>query len=53
MAARTVIEEAPASSIIYCSQYRMDDYKRQNGPLLGHKKVESWLCKHTRPTGRA
>ena len=21
--------------------------------LLGHKKVESWLCKHTRSTGRA
>ena len=43
MAARPVIEEAPASSIVYCSQYRREDYERQNGPLPRHERVGGWL----------
>ena len=39
MTASPVIEEAPASSIVYCSQYRMKDYERKNRPLPGHEKV--------------
>ena len=46
MAARPVIEKAPASSIVYCSQYKMEDYEQQNGSLPRHDKarVGSWLC---------
>ena len=43
MAASPVIEEAPASSIVYCSQYRMEDHEWQNGLLPGHEKVGGWL----------
>ena len=38
-AASPVVEEAPASPIVHCSQYRMGEYERQNGPLPGHEKV--------------
>ena len=38
-----VVEEAPASPIVHCSQYRMEVYELQNGPLPGHEKVDSWL----------
>ena len=38
MTARPFIEEAPASSIVYCSQYRMEDYERP-----WHKQAGSWL----------
>ena len=40
-AASPVVEEAPASPIVHCSesQYSMKDYERQNGPLPGHYKV--------------
>ena len=36
-------EEPPASPEVYCSQYRMEEYERQNGPLPGHDKVGGWL----------
>ena len=42
-AANPVVEEAPASPIVHCSQYRMEEYQRQNGPLPGHEKV-GWHC---------
>ena len=42
-AASPVVEEAPASPIVHCSQYRMEEYERQNGPLPGHDKVDGWL----------
>ena len=31
------------SPIVHCSQYRMAEDERQNGPLPGHKKVCCWL----------
>ena len=40
-AANPVIEEAPASPMVYCSQYRMEAYERRNEPL--HQKVGGWL----------
>ena len=43
MTALSVVEKAVASSIVYCSQYRMEDYELQNGPLPGHEKVGGWL----------
>ena len=30
---------APASPVVYCSQYRMEEYERQIGPLPGNEKV--------------
>jgi hypothetical protein len=35
-----VDEEAPvpASPVIYCSQYRMKEYERENGPQPGNEK---------------
>ena len=36
-------EEPPASPEVYCSQYRMEEYERQNGPLPGRDKVGGWL----------
>ena len=30
---------AQASPAIYCPQYRLEEYERQNGPPAGHKKV--------------
>ena len=43
--ANIVDEEAPvpASPVIYCSQYRMEEYERENGPLPGNEKVGEWL----------
>jgi len=43
--ANIVDEEAPvpASPGIYCSQYRMEEYERENGPLPGNEKVCEWL----------
>ena len=32
-AASPVVEEAYASPIVHCSQYRMEEHKQQNGPL--------------------
>jgi hypothetical protein len=45
-AANTVGEKAPvpASPVVYCSQYRTQEYERQNGSLLGNEKVVEWLC---------
>ena len=45
-AASPVVDEAPALSIVHCSQpeYRMEEYERQNAPLPGHEKVGCWLC---------
>ena len=40
-AASPVIEEALASPMVYCSQFRMEAYERQNEPL--HQKVGGWL----------
>ena len=40
-AASPVIEEALASPMVYCSQFRMEAYEPQNEPL--HQKVGSWL----------
>jgi hypothetical protein len=42
----TVGEEAPvpASPVVYCSQYRTQEYERPNGPLPGNEKVGEWLC---------
>ena len=34
---------SPASPVVYCSQYRMEEYERQNGPLPGNEKVGEWL----------
>ena len=44
-AANIADEEAPlpASPVIYCSQYRMEEYERENGPLPGNEKVGEWL----------
>ena len=42
-AASPVVEEAPASPIVHCSQYRMEECKLQNKPLPGHDKVDCWL----------
>ena len=42
-AASPVVEEAYASPIVHCSQYRMEEHKQQNGPLPGHDKVYGWL----------
>jgi hypothetical protein len=33
----------PASSIIYCSQYRIEEYKQEKGPLPGNEKISEWL----------
>ena len=43
--ANIVDEEAPvpASPVIYCSQYRMEEYERENGPLSGNEKVGEWI----------
>ena len=32
-AASPVVGEAPASPIVHCSQYRMEEYERQNGSI--------------------
>ena len=40
-AASPVIEEAPASPMVYFSQFRMEAYERQNEPL--HQKNGGWL----------
>ena len=42
-AASPVVKEAQASPIVHCSQYRKEDYERQNRSLPGHEKVGSWL----------
>jgi len=42
-AASPAAEEPPASPVVYCSQYRMAEYERQNGPLPDHDKVDGWL----------
>ena len=44
-AANIADEEAPlpASPVIYCSQYRMEEYERENGPLPGNEMVGEWL----------
>jgi len=34
---------SPASPAIYCSQYRLEEYERQNGPPAGYEKVGGWL----------
>ena len=34
---------SPASPVVYCSQYRMVEYERQNGPLPGNENVGKWL----------
>jgi hypothetical protein len=48
-------EEAqdPASPVVYCSQYRMEEYEWQIGPLPGNEKVgEAWPRRQrTGPTG--
>jgi hypothetical protein len=31
----------PASPVVYCSQYRMEEYEQQNGPLPGNENVET------------
>jgi hypothetical protein len=36
-AASPVVDEASASPIVHCSQYRVEEYERQNGPLSGHE----------------
>jgi hypothetical protein len=36
-------EPPPASPVVYCSQYRMEEYEQQNGPLPGNEKVGEWL----------
>ena len=43
--ANIVDEEAPvpASPVIYCSQYRMEEYEREHGPLPRNEKVGKWL----------
>ena len=38
-AASPVVDEASASPIVHCSQYRVEEYERQNGPLSGHDKL--------------
>ena len=41
-----VVEESPASPIVHCSQYRLEEYEKENGPLTGHdcqEKVGGWL----------
>ena len=41
-----VVEESPASPIVHCSQYRLEEYERQNGPVTGrecHERVGGWL----------
>lgn len=43
MAAGPVVEETQVSPIVSCSQYRMEKYERQNGPLQGHETVGCWL----------
>ena len=43
-AASPVVEEAPASPIVHCSQSRVEEYERQNGPLPGPQKIGGWLC---------
>jgi hypothetical protein len=45
LCANIVDEEAPVptSPGIYCSQYRMEEYERKNGPLPGTEKVGEWL----------
>ena len=42
-AASPVVGKAPASPIVHCSQYRMEEYERQNGPIPGHNMVSDWL----------
>ena len=39
LAPSPVVEEAPASPIVHCSQYRMEEYERQSGQLPRHDKV--------------
>ena len=40
-----VADEAPASPIVHCFQYRMEEYERQNGPLHGPRAREGrWLA---------
>ena len=31
------------SPVVYCSQYRMEEYKLQNGSMPGNEKVGDWL----------
>ena len=38
-----VVEKTPVSPIVHCSQYRLEQYERQNGPLTGYEKVGDWL----------
>jgi hypothetical protein len=39
-----------ASPVVYCSQYRMEEYERQIGPLPGNEKVGNWLQSVARET---
>jgi hypothetical protein len=52
-AAISVGEEAPVSvsPVVYCSQYKMEEYERQIGPPPGNGKVGYWR-QSTGPTDR-
>ena len=50
-AASPVFEEEQASPVVHCSQYRMEEYELQNGPLPWHENSEGRRLAPQRPGG--